>query len=72
MCLSTHEMNSASLEEDIVALRKLLDSGQFGGRAISAYERRQWGWRVEEMEKILKERAEAGTYSNDFEGRAYR
>ena len=49
MCMSPHEMKSEHIQEEI----DWLVSHGFADKP-------QWSWRIEEFEKILKERAEAG------------
>jgi hypothetical protein len=58
MCLSPHEMSSARLEELIATSEELLADPDF-----------TWDWlrqihegRIENMRKLLKERADNGTY----------
>lgn len=51
MCMSPHEMTTARIEQYLAEMREWVEEGD-----------NYWAWRADEMEKILKERAEAGTY----------
>ena len=52
MCMSPHEMTTASIEETIAFFNARLEE--------DPTDTWRWKWRIEEFEKILKERAEAG------------
>ena len=54
MCMSPHEMKSSRIERDLDTIRK----GVAEGRLREGF----WKWRVQNLEKILKERADNGTY----------
>lgn len=57
MCMSPHELTTARIEEIIQHYKeKLTEPG------LRADLRRRWEWVLENYEKLLKERAEAGTY----------
>lgn len=57
MCLSPHEMTTARLEQRIEELKDLLKKFAPGHPYRGVYE-----GRLEGYERILKERANAGTY----------
>lgn len=57
MCLSPHEMSTARIEERLGQMRRVFAKGLSTPEIEAVYK-----WRIEEFEKILKERAEAGTY----------
>jgi hypothetical protein len=52
--MSPHEMKSSRIERDIASIKK----GMAEGKLRSGY----WDARVENLEKILKQRANSGTY----------
>lgn len=56
MCLSPHEMSTARIEERLAQIRRQIEKG------LDPVLEKSYRWRQEEFEKILKERAEAGTY----------
>lgn len=64
MCMSPHEMSSKDLEELAAYWNERAD--QATKDDFRRYARRQ----AENFEKILKERAEAGTYNDDFTDRS--
>lgn len=57
MCLSPHEMSTARIEERLSQMRRVFAKGLSTPEIEAMYK-----WRIGEFEKILKERAEAGTY----------
>lgn len=59
MCLSPHEMTSARLEELIQESEKLLGNSNV---LTSDWRRRVHEGRIENYKKLLKERADNGTY----------
>lgn len=61
MCMSPHEMSSESIEGIVNYWKQKLEVDP-----DYAFAKR----RIEEFEKILKERAEAGTYDDDFTDRS--
>lgn len=61
MCLSPHEMTSARLEELIQQSEDFLADERFAGPGWS-YQRQVHEGRIENMRRLLKERAENGTY----------
>ena len=61
MCMSPHEMSSAKIEEVLQYWK-----GQLEEDPNDLFAK----WRVDEFEEILKERAEAGTYHDDFTDRS--
>jgi hypothetical protein len=58
MCVSPHEMTNDQLEKEILALRGYCEDERFK-QYFDYYERR-----IEMLEKLLKERAETGTYAD--------
>lgn len=58
MCMSPHEMTSARIEKIIEDSRRMIEEGLLDSYISSIYEER-----IEEFEKLLKERAEDGTYA---------
>lgn len=60
MCMSPHEMTSGHLEELIQRSEDFLASEE--GRGAADWIRRTHEGRIENMRKVLKERAENGTY----------
>jgi len=54
VCMSPHEMKSSRIENDIASIKRQMAEGKLR----SGY----WDARVENLEKILKERANNGTY----------
>lgn len=56
MCRGPHEWSTEELEENIQSVKDFLDTGRAGQDA------RFWEGRLEMMEKLLKEKAEKGTY----------
>jgi len=54
MCMSPDEMSSARIEEVIAEMEGWIENGD---------DRKFWSWRIEEFQKLLKERAENGTYA---------
>lgn len=56
MCRSPDEMSTQQLEERIEQIRRMIEKG------LDPVIERNYRWRLEEFEKIVKERAEAGTY----------
>ena len=64
MCMSPHEMSSARLEE-------LVEVNDMHASNAKYYEyRRYYESRRDSYAKILKERAEAGTYNDDHTDRS--
>lgn len=61
MCLSPHEMTSAQLENELEALKELLQDPKYATEGF-AYSRQVWEGRIVGLEKLLKERAERGEY----------
>lgn len=59
MCMSPHEMSTHQIEGTISTIRGYIEQYIKEGNAEYA---RFWEGRLENFEKILKERAEAGTY----------
>lgn len=53
MCMSVHEMKSSRIERDLQAIKDVLAKGG---------DQKYWEWRMENLEKVLKERANNGTY----------
>lgn len=51
MCSSPHEMTTEQIEYAVQQMRGWVENGDD-----------YWAWRLEQFEKLLKERAEAGTY----------
>lgn len=62
MCLSPHEMTSARIEYDIEKAKAYADQAHADSRY---WDERAWLQRAENFLKILKERAEDGTYHDD-------
>jgi hypothetical protein len=73
--MSPHEMTSARIEEIIQGLDEDLANPNYTGPRWED-NRRYWEGRREQYAKLLKERAEAGTYDTagvvDQHARAYR
>lgn len=61
MCMSPHQMTSATIELRIQEMRKLLEDGP-AGRDLTEWERNVYSQRLEWFEEVLKERANDGTY----------
>lgn len=59
MCMSPHEMTSARIEQNMVGIQRYIDEYRAAGNESGA---RYWTGRLEGFEKILKERADNGTY----------
>jgi hypothetical protein len=53
MCMSPDEMTSERLEHDLQYMKEAIARGE---------DVNYWEFRAEEIEKLLKERAEEGTY----------
>lgn len=64
MCMSPHEMSSARLE-DLAE-----EYNRYAEQADDDYGRRFYESKRDEYAKILKERAEAGTYDDDHTDRS--
>jgi hypothetical protein len=58
MCQSPDEMSTERIEYAITNIRRMLEEED----GISDQNRRMWTERLEGFERILKERAENGTY----------
>ncbi len=56
MCMSPHEIPTWRIEELVATMRETLASGR-----LHPQEESFWTGRLENYEKLLKERAEAGT-----------
>jgi hypothetical protein len=56
VCRGPHEWTTEELEDNIREVSELIESGRAGR------DTRFWEGRLESMEKLLKERAEKGTY----------
>jgi hypothetical protein len=73
--MSPHEMTSARIEELITGLEQDIANPNYAGDRWAST-RRQWEGRREQYVKLLKERADAGTYNTaggvDQETPAYR
>ena len=61
MCMSPHEMSSAKIEEVVAWLDEYIQDHPYDHASQ---------WEREQLAKILKERAEAGTYDDDFTDRS--
>lgn len=59
MCMSPHEMSTQQIEGTISIIRGYIEEYIEEGKTEYA---RLWEGRLENFEKILKERAETGTY----------
>lgn len=66
MCMSPHEMSSARLEELVEAYDKYAKEAE----ATDPWDRRFYESYRDKYAKILKERAEAGTYDDDHTDRS--
>lgn len=63
MCMSPHEMTSARIETIVASYRQRLEESANGtGEKLDPWTVRTWTGKVENFEKILKERANNGTY----------
>lgn len=75
MCMSPHERTSTRIEELIQGLEQDIASPQFAGDRWAST-RRQWEGRRDHYAKLLKDRADAGTYDTagqvDQRSNAYR
>lgn len=60
MCMSPHEMSSEAIEEDIAWFNDRIANDPNG--RLTSY----WEGTRDNLIEILKERAENGTYNNDF------
>lgn len=59
MCMSPHEMTSARIEEASLVIQEWIESYRAHGNESLAS---LWTGRLEGYEKVLKERADSGTY----------
>jgi hypothetical protein len=56
MCMSPHQMTSAAIEHHVREYREYAEKPEYKSMAPS------YLWHADQLEKILKERAEDGTY----------
>jgi hypothetical protein len=61
VCMSPDEMKSARIEEIVASYKAALANPEYAGDN-SKMLRQQWEGTLANYEKLLKERAEAGTY----------
>lgn len=63
MCMSPHEMTSARIEQIMASYQQRLEESANGtGEKLDPWTVRVWTGKVENFEKVLKERANDGTY----------
>lgn len=64
MCMSPHEMTSARIEQILASYRERLAKGENEwGEPLDRWTIQTWTGKVENFEKLLKERADNGTYA---------